>query len=350
MLGKWIAGMASALLGLTACSTPNSTAVIEQTLASGFANEVQLVSTRKLLPSEPFARWQGRYGVYVRDRVTGDDFMVRWEKSEDAQALLGKLHAARAEQQAFGANQRAALAALKNAGLQSDFFSLKAVSPLYGNMRWTIAYFADTSALQRNHEMWDAATWKALALIARMTPQPSISIYPHTLKTAYASPLSKGYHGMIEFIEGEPQTFMQSQDSGGESLWTLDDQAIAAQNIVSAQQAALRKACYAAIEAMRTDNYFFKHHGLYMQPTRLAYEAYKISAQLKARGLRQGHTSFALLDRIDGRMVLRGIVAPDALDSAEPYAVLGVYAYDYFLASGDLIVRNLESGQRRVGN
>ena len=70
-------------------------------------------------------------------------------------------------------------------------------------------------------------------------------------------------------------------------------------------------------------------------------EAYQIPARLQAQGLRQGHTAFALLDRVQGRMVLRGIVAPDAFDAGDIHAVSGVYAYDYVFATDELRVRPL---------
>lgn len=70
-------------------------------------------------------------------------------------------------------------------------------------------------------------------------------------------------------------------------------------------------------------------------------QAYRIADRLRDAGLRQGHTTYALLDRVGGRMVLRGIVAQDAQHGPDAYTVEGVYAYTFTFATGTLQVRRL---------
>ena len=334
-------GMAALPWLLAACSTAAPADMVARTIDSHFAGELQLLRTLQLQPSEPLARWQGRYGVYLRDQATGSDFMVRLEPGEGAEVLRDKVLAARAASREFVANQRAALAQLQRAGVQGDFFSLRALSPLYGSMRWSIAVFADPQALHRDADLLDEAVLRAFSEVVHLDPEPMIDIYPASLKPAYAQPLAKGYHGMVEFIRGTPETFMQAQDSWGDAHWRLGAQARPAPYIVSARQPRLRAACYAEIEAMRRHNHLFQRHRIYLEPSRSLLEAYQIPARLQAQGLRQGHTAFVLLDRVQGRMVLRGIVAPEAFDAGDIHAVSGVYAYDYVFATGELRVRPL---------
>jgi len=70
-------------------------------------------------------------------------------------------------------------------------------------------------------------------------------------------------------------------------------------------------------------------------------QAYRIADRLRDAGLRQGHTAYAVLDRVDGRTVLRGIVAEDAPHGPDAYAIDAVYAYEFAFATGKLQLRRL---------
>ncbi|MEQ4619585.1 MAG: hypothetical protein ABN482_16280 [Corticimicrobacter sp.] len=338
-----LAFVACLLLGaLAACAGRGPARMFERTVQDRFGSELQVLSLRKLGSSEPLARWKGVYGLYVRDRADGEPFMVRLTQDDSAETLVPKVEAARREKNAFVRQQRDALASLRAAGLQGDFFSLKADSA-YGKPRWNIAYFADMGALRHDQPLFDAAMARGLAGVMRagLQPPPQIDIYPASARADYADPLGKGYHGPIELIRGTPQTYMESQDDGSTALWYLDDKAVVAPHIVSERQPALRTACYGAIDAMRARNAFFVRDGFYIVPSGNLYRDYGIPDRLRASGLRQGHTSFGLLDRIDGHMVLRGIVTQDAPGLDDPYAVEAVYEYEYAFATDTLQVRRL---------
>lgn len=188
--------------------------MVARTIDSHFAGDLQLLRILQLQPSEPLARWQGCYGVYLRDQSTGSDFMVRLEPDEGAEVLRDKVLAARAASREFVANQRAALAQLQRAGVQGDFFSLRALSPLYGSMRWSIAVFAGQQALHKDADLLDEAVLRAFSEVVHLDPEPMIDIYTASLKPAYAQPLAKGYHGMVEFIRGRPRPSCRPRTAG----------------------------------------------------------------------------------------------------------------------------------------
>lgn len=328
---------------LAACAGRSPGRDIEQVVADRYGGELLVLDVRRLHPSAPLARWTGVHGVYLQDRADDEKFMVRLAKDESAATLTDKIPAARRDMRQFVAHQKAALAQLQAAGLQGEAFTLKAQSPIHGGMRWKVAYFADMDALRRGEAPLGDAALQSLGRIvdAGLAPQPDIGIYPASSRTDYLAPLNKGYHGMIEFIGGEPQTFMQSLEDGADLWWTVDATASAAPHIVTERQADLREACYAAIAAMRGGNYFFARHGIYLQPRFHALQAHRIADRLRDAGLRQGHTAYALLDRTGGRLVLRGIVAQDALQGSDPYVVEAVYEYEFAFATGEMQVRRL---------
>ncbi|HAP26167.1 MAG TPA: hypothetical protein DCR74_11200 [Achromobacter sp.] len=336
-----IACLFTALLG--ACTGRGPIRDVERTIADTYGTDLQVVSVRALRPSAPLARWNGVYGVYLQDRADAEQFMVRLGRPDEGLATLtGRIDAARQEKDQHVARQKAALAQLQALGLPGEAYSLQATS-IYGSARWRVAVFADMDALRQDGAMLDDVAWQALGRIVHggLAPEPSISLFPATQSAAYRAVLDKGYHGRIEFIGGEPATVLQSLEDGADAWWTIDAAALPAPHIVTERQAELREACYAAIAALRADNHFKTRHGIYVQPRMTVFQAYRIADRLRDAGLRQGHTAYAVLDRADGRMVLRGIVAEDAPHGPDAYAVEGVYAYEFAFATGKLQVRRL---------
>ncbi|MFJ3461270.1 hypothetical protein [Achromobacter spanius] len=335
-----MACLLTALLG--ACTGKGPIRDVERTIADRYGTEIQVVSMRALRPSAPLARWNGVYGIYLQDRADAEQFMVRLGPDEALATLTTRIDAARQEKDQHVARQKAALAQLQALGLQGDAFSLQAAS-VYGSVRWNVAVFADMDALRQDGAMLDDAAWQVLGRIvhAGLAPEPSISVIPAAHRAQYRAVLDKGYHGRIEFIGGEPATVMQSLEDGADAWWTVDAAALPAPYIVTERQADLREACYAAIAALRARNHFKTRHGIYVQPRRNVLQAYRIADRLRDAGLRQGHTAYAVLDRADGRMVLRGIVAEDAPHGPDAYAVEGVYEYEFAIATGTLQVRRL---------
>ena len=328
---------------LAACTTRGPGHDAERLIAQRFGSELEVLNVRKLRPSEPLARWTGIYGLYLRDRADAEAFMVRMVPGDDDDALASKIRAARQEKADFVAQQREALARLRAAGLPAQAFSLKASSPLYGNVRWNVAVFADMDALAGNRLMLNDTALRGLGGVMRagFSPAPAVALYPTAARQDYRDPLGKGYHGMIEFVRGEPLTYLQSQEDGADVWWRVDSAALAARGIVSERQASLRRATDAAIDALRAQNHVFGEYGFYIQPTFKAYEAYRIGDSLRAQGLRQGHTAYALLDMADGRTILRGIVAEPGRDRADARAVDDVYVYEYVFATTQLRLRRL---------
>lgn len=191
--------------------------------------------------------------------------------------------------------------------------------------------------------MLDDAAWRTLGRIIHggLSPAPSIGIVPATHRADYRAALDKGYQGKIEFIGGQPATALQSLEDGADPLWSVDAAALPAPHIVTERQAGLREPCYASIAALRPENTFKTRYGIYVQPRMNVLQAYRIANQLRDAGLRQGHTTYAVLDCVGGHMVLRGIVAQDAQHGLNAYAVEGVYASTFAFATGTLQVRRL---------
>ncbi|MFJ1302783.1 hypothetical protein ACILG0_22710 [Pseudomonadota bacterium AL_CKDN230030165-1A_HGKHYDSX7] len=345
MDSKLLTAIACLFVGLlTACTTRGPNREAERLIAQRFGGELQVLQVRKLLPSAPLARWNGTYGLYLQDVADAEAFMVRMAPGDDDPVLAGKIQAARQEKTVFVAQQREALAQLRAAGLPAQAFSLRAVSPLYGNARWNIAVFADMDALGDDRAPLDDAALRGLSGVMRggLSPAPAIALYPASARHAYGGPLKKGYHGILEFVDGAALTYMQSQDDGADIWWHLDAAALPAGGIVSERQPSLRAATATAIGALRTQNHFFRAYGFYIQPTYNAYQAYRISERLRAEGLRQGHTAYAVLDRVSERMVLRGIATEPVTGSVgDAYALAGVYAYEYVFATRQLRLRQL---------
>ena len=335
-----IACLLATLLG--ACSSKGPIRDIERTIADRYGADLQVVTMRPLRPSAPLARWNGVYGIYLQDRADAEQFMVRLGPEEGLATLTGRIDAARLEKDRHVARQKAALAQLQALGMQGDAFSLQAPS-IYGSVHWKVAVFAEVDALRQDGAMLDDAAWRVLGRIvdAGLSPAPSIGIVPASHRTDYRAVLDKGYHGRIEFIGGQPATAMQSLEDGADPWWTVDADALPAPHIVTERQADLRQACYAAIAALRAGNGFKARYGVYVQPRLHVFDAYRITDRLRETGLRQAHTAYALLDQVGGRMVLRGIVAEDAPNGADAYAIEGVYEYVFAFATGKLQVRRL---------
>lgn len=337
---KAFACLLTSLLG--ACAGQGPTGDVARTIADRYGADVQVVSMRPLRPSAPFAPWNGLYGIYLQDRTDAELFMVRLGPKESLATLTGRIDTARQEKNAHVVQQKAALAQLQALGMRGDAFSLQTAS-LHGDVRWKVAYFADVDALLHDGAMLDDAAWRTLGRIvhAGLSPAPSIGIVPATRRADYRTALDKGYHGKIEFIGGQPATALQSLEDGADPWWSVDAAALPAPHIVTERQAGLREACYASIAALRAENTFKTRYGFYVQPRMNALRAYRIADRLRDAGLRQGHTAYALLDRVGGRMVLRGIVAEDARQGPDAYAIEGVYAYTFTFATGTLQVRRL---------
>lgn len=337
---KAFACLLTSVLG--ACAGKGPMDDVERTLTDRYGADVQVVSMRPLRPSAPFAPWNGLYGIYLQDRTDAELFIVRLGPKESLATLTGRIDAARQEKDAHVARQKAALAQLQALDMGGDAFSLQTAS-LHGDMRWKVAYFADVDALRQDGAMLDDAAWRTLGRIvhAGLSPAPSIGIVPTTHRADYRAALDKGYHGKIEFIGGQPATALQSLEDGADPWWSVDAAALPAPHIVTERQAGLRQACYASIAALRAENSFKTRYGIYMQPRMNVLQAYRIADRLRDAGLRQGHTAYALLDRVGGRMVLRGIVAEDARHGPDAYTVEGVYAYTFTFATGTLQVHRL---------
>lgn len=338
-----LAAMAFLLTALlSACAGKGPIRDVERTIADRYGADLHVVEVRPLRPSAPLARWNGVYGIYLQDRADAEQFMVRLGPDEALATLTARIDAARQEKDQHVARQKTALAQLQALGLRGDAYSLQATS-IYGSLRWNVAVFADMDALRQDGSMLDDAAWRTLGRIvqAGLAPEPSISVIPTAHRVEYRSVLDKGYHGRIEFIGGEPATVLQSLEDGADAWWTVDADALPAPYIVTARQADLRETCYAAIAALRAGNHFKTRYGIYVKPLRNVLQAYRIADRLRDAGLRQGHTAYAVLDRIDDRMVLRGIVAEDAPQGPDAYAIEGVYEYEFAFATGKLQVRRL---------
>ncbi|CAB3683827.1 hypothetical protein LMG26690_01746 [Achromobacter animicus] len=338
-----IACLFTALLG--ACTGKGPIRDVERTITDHYGADLHIVSMRPLRPSAPLARWNGVYGIYLQDRIDTEQFMVRLGPDEGLATLTGRIDAARQEKDRHVARQKAALAQLQALGLQGDAFSLQATS-IYGSARWRVAVFADMDALRQDSAMLDDAAWRALGRIAHagLAPEPTISLLPATQRAEYRAVLDKSYHGRIEFIGGEPATVLQSLEDGADAWWMVDAAALPAPHIVTERQPSLREACYTAIATLRADNHFKARHGIYVQPRMNVLQTYRIADRLRDAGLRQGHTAYAVLDRVDGRTVLRGIVAEDAPHGPDAYAIDAVYAYEFAFATGKLQLRRLPAG------
>lgn len=327
---------------LVSCIRFSNPAPYKKMLRAEFGEQLQYLDMTRLSPSEPFKSWQGVYALYLLDRSDNQTFMVRFTETDSPAQFLARVQADRAEKTAFVKRQQAYLERLLKLNLTGDFFSL-AGEDLQDRDEWLVAYFADLSQLGQDRFFMSDASLKALAaaLAQNRDPKPTIRIYDVSLKARYADVLKKHYHGINEPIGGERYTYRVSLADGGAVAYGIDNIVSPAPGIVEEKKTPLYDRCYQVIARQISENYFYRTYGVYISPLGFYLNDSVIRERIQEKLGTRPYFSFSLLDQLNGRNVVRGIV--EYTDWKNGDGKQHVFEYTYFFADEKVVLQDLRA-------